>query len=205
MHPLWPSRAFYPPFGDLLLDPYAAGLVMRTLAAAGDGSPECNTALLYTPVEAYRQGLVNLRTSDRQRRRNTKERQRGKAPALTHELTLYTFNVITFSWSLGIAEHTGGDVATTLLEKVVFPANEMIKDVPEDLLLMAGAVFHVALNSRYRDTEGLFRNLFRESMNLEVLAERQRPSDPFAGMHGILMTAASYAIYAGAILTRTAP
>lgn len=69
MHPLWPSKAFYPPFADPLMDPHAADLVMRTLAAAGDGSPECNTALLYAPIEAYRQGLVNLRTSERQRRR----------------------------------------------------------------------------------------------------------------------------------------
>ncbi|MFI0504756.1 hypothetical protein ACH3WN_18255 [Streptomyces albogriseolus] len=64
---------------------------------------------------------------------------------MIHELTFYTFNVITFTWSLGIAKHTGGDAATTLLEKVIFPANDMIKDVPQDLALMAGAVFHVAL------------------------------------------------------------
>lgn len=204
IHPLWPSHSFYPPFADLRLDHHAAGLVMRALAAAGDGSPECNTALLYAPVEAYRQGLVNLRTSERQRHRSTKERQKGRASALTHELTFYTFNVITFLWSLGTAKHTDGDVAATLLEKVIFPANDLIKDVPEDLVLMAGAVFHAALNSRYRDTEGLFRNLFRESMNLEVLAEQRRPSDVFAGMHGMLMTAASYSIYAGATLTRTA-
>jgi hypothetical protein len=200
IHPVWPSADMYPPIGEMGSNPYTPGLVLRVLAAAGDGSPECNTTLLLAPVQAYRAVLKRDGTSERRRRKDQRNRMRRREPLL-HEELFYAFNSLTLWWAMRVGNHTGEPyLGDTILNRVVYPANDLITDVPEDLVMLAGAVFHVAFKSTPPLDDGaMVESLLRESMQLEALAERARPLDVYAGMHDMLLTAASYTIYACAL------
>ena len=201
IHPVWPDEDSYPPIGQLGSNPYTPGFVLRALAAAGDGSPQCNNALLIAPIQAYRAEIERRGISERRRRKDQRNRARRRDPLLLHEELFYAFNSLTLMWAMRVGNSTGEPyLGDTVLNRIVYPANDLIKDVPEDLVMLTGAAFHVAFKSTPQLDDGaLVESLFVESVKLEALAEKARPLDVYAGMHGMLLTAASYTVYAGAL------
>jgi hypothetical protein len=191
----------YPPIGEMGSNTYTPGLVLRTLAAAGDRSPRCNDSLLAAPIQAYKMENERRGISERRRRKEQRNRARRRDALLLHEELFYAFNSLTLMWAMRIGNHTGESyLGDTILNRIVYPANDLITDVPADLVAVTGAVFHVAFKSTPPlDARAMVESLFRESVQLEALAESARPLDVYAGIHGMLLTAASYTTYAGAL------
>lgn len=202
VHPVWPAQRHYPPLGDMEPDPYAAGIVVRTLSAAGHGSPQCNGPLLRSVAEAYPTIFAQLNLSDRKRRKMWEARRDGKTAALTHETAFYLFNLLTFAFAMEVSRITKADFVPLLTEQIIVPANSMIRDVPYEAMKCAEGIIHTALAAPFNDPEGMFQAIYRAGMEIEPLS-RQMSLDPVTAQHGMLMTAASYTIYAAALLTRS--
>ncbi|MFE5108581.1 hypothetical protein [Streptomyces sp. NPDC056663] len=178
-------------------------MVLRILAAAGDGSTDCNRPMVWTAVEHYRRMSVHL--SDRKRRKHWERRRDGKSPLLMHEAMIYLFHSLTLVWAHVVAEARGVGYMTVLDEWVIDGAKQLIHGVPEEAvtvtastLLLCGTV--ASPNGRSADAGLLHTQARGAGIDLEEISAYV-PGDVYNAEVELLMVAASFSIYAGALVS----
>ncbi|NJP74419.1 hypothetical protein [Streptomyces sp. C1-2] len=192
-----------PRLHDLDEDPHAWGMVLRILAAAGDGSTNCNRPLAWTAIEHYRRMTIDL--SDRKRRRNWERRRDGKSPLLMHEVMIYHFHSLTLLWTHVVAEVRGIDYEVVLDNWVIDGAKQLIQGVQEEAinvtastLALCGAV--ASPDGRSADAELISTQARGAAIDLEEISAFV-PGTIYDAEVELVMAAASFSIYAGALVS----
>ncbi|MEU6554628.1 hypothetical protein ABZ915_30790 [Streptomyces sp. NPDC046915] len=204
VHPVWPSGNLIPRLHDLDEDPHAWGMVLRILAAAGDGSTDCNRPMAWTAVEHYQRMSVHL--SDRKRHRHWEHRRDGKSPLLMHEAMIYLFHSLTLLWAHVVAEARGVGYETVLDNCVIDGAKQLIRGVQEEAinvtasaLALCGAV--ASPDGRSADAGLLHTQARGAGIDLEEISAYV-PGNVYDAEVEPLMAAASFSIYAGALVSQ---
>ncbi|MFF7351605.1 hypothetical protein ACFZA1_02940 [Streptomyces filipinensis] len=204
IHPVWPSEELIPRLHDLDEDPHAWGMVLRILAAAGDGATDCNRPLAWSAVEHYRRMSAHL--SDLQRRKHWERRRDGKSPLLMHEVMIYHFHSLTLLWAHVVAEVRGVGYETVLDNWVIDSAKQLILGVQEEAinitastLALCGAV--ASPDGRSADAGLLNTQARGAGIDLEEISAFI-PGTVYDAEVELLMAAASFSIYAGALVSQ---
>ncbi|MFE1559776.1 hypothetical protein ACFW6V_32910 [Streptomyces sp. NPDC058734] len=200
-HPLWPERRHHLDWDGTGLDPDAVRVALEVLAAAADGSPDCNIRLLTIQVWSVYEAMAGMRMGPLARRSYRRRRQSGQDPMLAQETILYAVFAMTLHWSFQYADRSSESPAK-VLEHVTDTANAAAASLP-DLhrraaeSMLVSAVQNAAGHGDGLD--GLFSALGLSCRMLEKLSMRL-PGDRNSNQVGILLAAANYAVCAGTLL-----
>lgn len=205
-HPLWPERKYHVDWDEsesIEHDPDAIRCALEVLAAAADGSPECNEQSLRTLVTSTYEAMAQMRMGAWAQRQYRKRRQSGQDPMLAQETVLYVFLSMTLMWSSMYATAFGQGVDKAL-ESVTDQANAAATSIPKEQRqaaesLLVAAVQHAPEHGE--DLEGLFSALSLSCRMLEKLSIHLQ-GNKIDNQVGILLAAGNYALCAGVLASR---
>ncbi|MEU1693637.1 hypothetical protein ABZ590_19775 [Streptomyces hirsutus] len=205
-HPLWPERKYHVDWGEsesIEHDPDSIRHALEVLAAAANGSPQCNEPLLRIMVTSTYEAMSQMRMGAWARRQYRKRRQSGQDPMLAQETALYVFLSMTLMWS-SIYATTSGQGVDKVLESVTEQANAAATSISQERRQAAESLLVAAVQQapeHGEDLEGLFSALSLSCRMLEKLSMHLQ-GNKIDNQVGILLAAGNYALCAGALVSR---
>ncbi|WP_406723460.1 hypothetical protein WJ438_00465 [Streptomyces sp. GD-15H] len=202
-HPLWPARKHHLDWNATGHDPDAVRVALEALAAAADGSPECNVPLLTVQVWAVYQTMADMRMGPIARRSYRKRRESGKDSMLAQETILFAFFAMTLQWSFQYAERLDKR-PDKVLEYVTDTANATAASLPDLHRKAAESMLVAAVQNASEHGEGLDGLVSALGLSCRMLEKLslRLPGDRNSNQVGILLAAGNYALCAGALLSR---